>query len=120
MTHDVAEDSRLLGLLPTPAAYVGLLGPRHRAARVLAGLGRLDGPARARLRAPVGLDLGGETPAEIALAIVAEVRAALAGRSGGPLRDRPRPLHDRPDDGGQVAVEVPGAGLPAYSRGNWP
>ena len=45
---------------------------------------------------PVGLDIGSETPEEIALALAAEIRAVLSGRSGGFLRDRPGPLHDWP------------------------
>lgn len=97
MSHNLAEDGRFLELLlPSPAAYVGLLGPRHRAGRLLDGLAPLAARDRARLHAPVGLDLGAETPAEIALAILAEVQAAFAGREGGPLRARDRPIHDRP------------------------
>ena len=96
MTHNVAEDARFLALLlDSPIGYVGLLGPKHRAEWVLADLGDRAESARGRLRAPVGLDLGAETPAEIALAIVAEVRATLADRTGGPLRDRDAPIHDR-------------------------
>ncbi len=96
MTHNLVEDEKFLGLLlPTPAGYLGLLGPKHRASRLLDRLGPLDAQDRDRLHAPVGLDLGAETPAEIALAIVAEIRATFAGRSGGPLRDRGMPIHDR-------------------------
>lgn len=96
MTHDVAEDAQFLAaLLAGPIGYVGLLGPGHRARRVLDAAGPLDDRARARLRSPVGLDLGGEAPSAVALAIVAEIQAVLANRAGGPLRDRGGPIHDR-------------------------
>ena len=96
MTHNVVEDEKFLEILHgSPIGYIGLLGPRHRASQLLEGLGPLDARAGVRIHAPVGLDLGSETPAEIALAIVAEIRATLAGRSGGPLRDRATPIHDR-------------------------
>ena len=64
--------------LHTPAAYVGLIGSRVKVQTVLARLrdaGRLEGVDLARLHAPVGIDLGGGTHGEIAVAIVAEMVA---------------------------------------------
>lgn len=99
MTHHYVHDVPLLrDLLPRSLRYLGLLGPKKRAAKILADLqsqghtfadGQLD-----RLHAPVGLDLGAETPEEVALSIIAEIRATLARRDGRPLRERDRPIHD--------------------------
>lgn len=99
MTHHYVHDAPLLrGLLPLPLAYLGLLGPRSRAERIVADLaagGLAITPAqRARLRAPVGLDLGAEAPEEIALSILAEIQAVLGGRDARPLRERKRPIHE--------------------------
>ncbi len=98
MTHRFRDDAVLLrGLLPRPLAYLGLLGPRHRTLRLLseieaAGL-IITEEMRARLHAPAGLDLGGTTPETVALSILAEIQARLAGRTAGFLRDRPGPIH---------------------------
>jgi xanthine dehydrogenase accessory factor len=99
MTHHYVHDVPLLrALLASPPAYLGLLGPKKRADRILDDLAR-DGfaPAaahRARLHAPVGLDLGADAPEQVALAIVAEMQAVLAGRDARPLRERTRPIHE--------------------------
>jgi xanthine dehydrogenase accessory factor len=102
MNHNYRQDlAALRALLPTPVRYLGVLGPRRRTGRLLADLAASDCVATenqlARLYSPVGLDLGAETPAEVALAIVAEMKAVLAGRRGGPSRERPGTLHDRAD-----------------------
>jgi xanthine/CO dehydrogenase XdhC/CoxF family maturation factor len=84
MTNDAAHDRDALAmLLDSRARYIGLVGPRHRAEDVLASLVRtgpsLRGPVgRGRIHAPAGLAIGAETPAEIALAILAEAQAVLA------------------------------------------
>jgi xanthine/CO dehydrogenase XdhC/CoxF family maturation factor len=81
MTHHLATDLTYLRALAASAVpYLGLLGPEARRDKLLA---RLGGEARAlggRLHAPIGLPLGGRTPEAVALAIVAEVQAFLAGR----------------------------------------
>ena len=57
----------------------------------------------ANVHSPVGLDLGAETPEEIALAIVAEIAAVSSGRGGGMLRDRTGPIHERANHGAIAA-----------------
>ncbi len=98
MTHHYVHDLPLLrALLPRPLVYLGLLGPKQRADKILSDLARggltVTPEQRARLHAPVGLDLGAENSGEVALAILAEMQAVLAQRDARPLRDRPRPIH---------------------------
>jgi xanthine dehydrogenase accessory factor len=98
MTHHYRHDLALLNhLLPLPLAYLGLLGPKRRTERILAELAarglRVTADMLARLRAPVGLDLGADAPEGVALSIIAEMTAVLSGRDGRPLRERDRPIH---------------------------
>jgi xanthine dehydrogenase accessory factor len=98
MTHHLATDLAFLKeILPAGYGYLGLLGSRRRRETLLAELGSLglleDPTITDRFHAPVGLDLGGHHPATIALAIVAEIQAVLAGASGGFLRDRTGTIH---------------------------
>ena len=79
LTHDPKlDDPALMVALPSPAFYVGALGSRKtqaaRRERLLAG--GLDSALLERLRGPIGLDIGAQTPEEIALSILAEVVAA--------------------------------------------
>lgn len=85
LTHSYEQDRNLLAsLLPHDLLYLGILGPRHRTERLLGeiapGLSRTVEQCFERLHAPVGLDLGARDPATIALSIVAELQATLAGR----------------------------------------
>jgi xanthine dehydrogenase accessory factor len=98
LSHSWDRDKEALRLLlPSPAAYLGLLGHRKRGAKLLEALaveGFTPNPAKLdRLYSPVGLDLGGQEPGEIALAIVAEIEAVLSGRKGGHLKDRKAAVH---------------------------
>ncbi|HYY93920.1 MAG TPA: XdhC family protein, partial [Pyrinomonadaceae bacterium] len=99
MTHNYLDDVELLrALLPSPAAYVGLLGPKQRTEKLLAeiraGGGCFTTSQLSRLHGPVGIDIGAETPEEIALSVGAEIKAACEGRRAGYLRDRDAPIHD--------------------------
>lgn len=98
MSHDYVRDAAFLGAFAgRGVAYLGVLGPRDRTERLLAELAASGAPLtdadRAALHAPAGLDLGADGPQEVALAIAAEILAALRGAGGGPLRDRPGPIH---------------------------
>lgn len=77
MNHHLEQDRRCLEmLLDSKASYIGALGPRHRTETLLASA-PTPRPWDARLQSPVGLPIGAETPAEIALAIVAQVQATF-------------------------------------------
>lgn len=92
MTHNFLRDAEILPrLLASPIRYIGLLGPRSRGDELLADAGA---SRDARIHSPVGLDLGAETPEEIAISIVAEIQAALSRRSAAPLRELDAPIHE--------------------------
>ncbi|MBC6607655.1 XdhC family protein [Hymenobacter sp. BT188] len=100
MTHNYHYDlAALRYLLPTATPYIGLLGPRKKADRLLAELEAegLQPNQRLvpRLYSPVGLNIGAETAEEIALSIVAEMQAVLKGRPGGFLHQIDGPIHEQ-------------------------
>jgi xanthine dehydrogenase accessory factor len=104
MTHNFLRDKEYVrSILGSPATYVGMLGPAARTERLLMELAEegvdIGESDRRRIHGPAGLDLGGEGPEEIAQAIVAEIVAVKRERSGGFLRDRPGPIHERPRPG---------------------
>jgi xanthine dehydrogenase accessory factor len=95
MTHNFLHDVELLELLlPSAIPYVGVLGPKRRGAELAASLSAAARAHIGRLRTPIGLDLGGDTPEEIALSIVAEIQSALHGRDGSALAGRDAPIHE--------------------------
>ena len=90
MTHNLEQDIAYLSALRgAPVAYLGALGSRERVAR-MRNAAALDG---LRVHAPAGLDIGSETPEEIALAIAAEIMAVINRRQGGHLRDNDGTIH---------------------------
>ena len=83
MSHHLPSDEvylRELAQAEVPA-YIGLLGPKARRARLAKELGPIMEKLGARIRGPVGLDIGATTPEAIALSIVAQIHAWLAGRA---------------------------------------
>jgi xanthine/CO dehydrogenase XdhC/CoxF family maturation factor len=98
MTHSFDQDSRIMAsllALESPLAYLGVLGPQRRTREMLTEAVRLlrvpESPDRidqwmAQIHAPTGLDLGSETPATVALSILAEIQQAITAATGRPLR----------------------------------
>lgn len=83
MTHNFEYDQRYLQAIShCRIPFIGLLGPAHRKDRLLQSLGGEAPRIADRVFGPVGLDIGAETPEEIALSIMAGIHAALNGRSG--------------------------------------
>jgi len=110
MTHNYLRDMEWLKtLLPSPARYIGLLGPRKRTDSLLSDLKdkRFEPSAQqlARLYAPVGLDIGSEGPAEVAMSILSEIQAVLTGHAGGHLRARKQPIHQGRKRGAELSTE---------------
>jgi xanthine/CO dehydrogenase XdhC/CoxF family maturation factor len=94
MSHSFAQDTFFLeSLLSQPLGYLGILGSRRRTLDLLARLGRDAMPPE--LHAPAGLDIGAETPEQIALSILSEMQATFANRPGGALRQRDGSIHGR-------------------------
>ncbi|GAA2198033.1 XdhC/CoxI family protein [Streptomyces bangladeshensis] len=107
LTHDAKFDVPLLKVaLRTPAAFVGAMGSRRthedRDRRLRAeGLTERE---LARLRSPIGLDLGARTPEETALSIAAEIVATRRGGTGVPLTGSTTPIHHEAGEEGRPAV----------------
>jgi xanthine/CO dehydrogenase XdhC/CoxF family maturation factor len=101
MTHNYNYDLSLLKELITKGfQYIGILGPRMKLDRMFAELRAggivLHENQLAVIHSPVGLDIGAETAEEIAVSIVAEIKAVLSGRPGGALKEKHDPIHNRP------------------------
>jgi len=100
MSHNFLDDRIALeGLLETPVEYVGLMGPKKRFEEMreeFAAEGRTFTDAELeRVYTPIGLNLGGDTPYQIAQSIVAEVQAVAHDRRPGHLSRQDGPIHDR-------------------------
>lgn len=102
LSHDPHVDVPALQTgLRRGTAYIGAMGSRRTQSRRVDRLTEagLDAALLDRIHRPVGLDLGGRSAAEVALAICAEILAVRTGRDGRSLRERSGPIHDRPSVG---------------------
>jgi xanthine dehydrogenase accessory factor len=100
MSHDYKTDKiNLPKALKTGAFYVGMLGPRVRSEKIFNELAEEGNPVTeerlGRIYAPAGLDIGAVSPEEIALSIIAEIKAVFSKREGGFLRLRQTAIHER-------------------------
>ena len=115
LTHDERSDvPALAAALALPVGFVGAMGARgtvaHRTALLReAGVTAADA---ARVRSPLGLDLGGASPDETAISVLAEIVAARYGGSGVPLSARSGPLHRRPAAAAPPSGETPAGETP--------
>jgi xanthine/CO dehydrogenase XdhC/CoxF family maturation factor len=91
MTHSYEQDRQwLAAVLPVAPRYLGVLGARHRSSLLVSEASAMTGlsvsECCARIYAPVGLDLGGDGPEAIALAVIAEAQACCMGKLAGSRR----------------------------------
>jgi xanthine dehydrogenase accessory factor len=89
ITHGHIHDkAALAAVLTSSAAYIGMIGSKSKVRGVMGELRAegVDPGLLERVHAPIGLDLGGQRPGEIALSILAEIVAEQYGRSGGPMK----------------------------------
>ena len=98
MTHNYNYEIELLKyILPNQSAYIGILGPKKKQERMLEELNdngiSLTSQQLGSIYGPVGLDIGSEGAEEIALSIVAEIKAVFSSRNGNSLKYKPVPIH---------------------------
>jgi xanthine dehydrogenase accessory factor len=100
MSHDFKTDKyNLPKALKTVAPYIGMLGPKVRSEKIFKELSdegiSITENDFIRIHAPVGLDIGAVAPEEIALSLIAEIRASFSNRNGGFLKLRTSTIHER-------------------------
>jgi xanthine dehydrogenase accessory factor len=111
MSHNYEYDRDVLKkLLKTETPYIGILGPRKRFDKMLAEFSDkgidLTPQDFHRIHSPIGLDIGAETPDEIAISIISEIQGKFSNRSGGFLKYRNAPIHNRDSKSDQVFKQV--------------
>ncbi len=123
MSHNYEYDRDVLKkLLLTATPYIGILGPRKRFDKMRDEFEReglvLTADDLHRIHSPIGLDIGAETPDEIAVSIVAEIQSKFTNRSGGFLKYRSNPIHQRDQNTGQLFKLVFLGNSPASKSAN--
>ncbi|GAB3004379.1 XdhC family protein [Cyclobacterium sediminis] len=98
MSHNFNYDLEILkGLYPYNCPYIGVLGPKKKLLKLMDQLANQDIALQEKeenlIFGPMGLDIGAESPEEIALSILSEVKAVMAGNVGGHLRAKNGPIH---------------------------
>jgi len=98
LTHNYNYDLAMLAILvPLRLSYIGVLGPKKKMQRMQVELAEKginwEEELWQAVHGPAGLDIGAETSEEIALSILAEIKATLEGRAGAPLRDKKTTIH---------------------------
>lgn len=111
MSHNYDYDRDVLKkLLKTETPYIGILGPRKRFDKMLAEFElhniSITPDDIHRIHSPIGLDIGAETPDEIAISIIGEIQGKFVNRSGGFLKYRNAPIHHRDSKSDQVFKQV--------------
>ena len=93
--HDGLDGPALAAALDSGAGYIGAMGSRRTQDRRRTWLTEhgVSDDAQAVIHGPAGLDIGSDSPGEIAVSIIAEVISARRDVTGGVLRDRPGPIH---------------------------
>ena len=99
MTHNYNYDLTVLTqLAPSNAGYLGVLGPKKKMDKMLEALKQngihLSTEELDKIFGPIGMDIGAESPEEIALSALAEIKAVLQKRPGTFLRDKEGPIHE--------------------------
>ncbi len=106
-THNYGRDFvALQKLLPLELRYVGLIGPRKRRDQIMNELLEVGVTVHMGFFAPAGLDVGSETPEEIALAVLSEIQRIFGGGSGESLRERKLPIHAALECAGTSALST--------------
>ncbi len=99
MAHDYNTDfTNLRHLLSTEIPYIGMLGPKKRSDKMFKAMTEegesVSEKDAARIASPVGLDIGANTPEEIAISILAEIKTIFSKRSGERLKFRDKPIYE--------------------------
>lgn len=111
MSHNYEYDRDVLKkLLDSDTPYIGILGPRKRFDKMRdefekEGI-KLTADQLSKIHSPIGLDIGAEAPDEIAVSIIAEIQSKFSHRSGGFLKYRNGPIHQRDRLSDQVFKQV--------------